>query len=236
MYLRTGKHGDIDLEVDVLHNTKVTGSAIEERKSGVQGQKRNTALGHNLQFSQVVSKLLGVRQVHMSGKFVQVPSVPLEEHPGVLVHSPSGDGAAMVGGNICGKIWDIAEGGKLIGVEVRTELCLPVRRCFTNSQRMVMADQLFNKVSVDGITAFSVRPPALRFVRKVCDYLCWFSRRGHVKAKKMEGPDGRGMRFPPRRKMTRLLFQDSDTVCPQPTRLNWDRVDHLFVMILHEDG
>jgi hypothetical protein len=74
----------INLDYQLLHNTKIAGSAIQEQKKHAKRKDKNHPNGRAISLMEVISILLGYDQIHTNIKFVHVPTnVPLEERPGM---------------------------------------------------------------------------------------------------------------------------------------------------------
>ena len=69
----------VSLDYKFLHNTKVTGSAIQESKRLEQRRDKRHPTGCPISEMEMIAILLGYDQVHTNIKFVQVPTLPLEE-------------------------------------------------------------------------------------------------------------------------------------------------------------
>lgn len=53
---------------------------------------------------------------------------------------------------------------------------LPQWRQFSDSELLILRDQILSPLSLDALTAFAVRPPELRFIRHAKNYFRWFVR------------------------------------------------------------
>jgi predicted GIY-YIG superfamily endonuclease len=62
------------------------------------------------------------------------------------------------------------------GQTIRKQLKFPPNRLFTNSQILVIQDELEAPLRTDQTTYFSMRPPELRFIMEQIWYLKWFER------------------------------------------------------------
>ena len=62
------------------------------------------------------------------------------------------------------------------GVKAQQDILHPnLWRQFTQYKEMLLKELLFSPISNDEMTIFGVHLPELRFVRKQCDYIRWFS-------------------------------------------------------------
>jgi hypothetical protein len=66
-----------------LHNTKIAGSAIQEQKKQAKRKDKKHPNARAISLMEVISVLLGYDQIHTNIKFVHVPTVPLEDRPGM---------------------------------------------------------------------------------------------------------------------------------------------------------
>ena len=71
----------ISVEMQFLHNTKVTGSAIAEKNLDVQ-RDQNKPKGWSIALMETISHVLGYDQVFADIDFIHILTVPLEERPG----------------------------------------------------------------------------------------------------------------------------------------------------------
>ena len=176
------QHRGVELDYEFLHNTKVTGSAIQEEKRKANRRDRRHPTGRAVSEMEMISVLLGYDQVHTNIKFVHVPTVPLEERPAIEMCSPkkySGD-VPLYDTNCyaCARRPADLDMNSLVPVHfVRQDnKRMPLWRQLSNSELLILQDQKLSPFSIDATTVFGVRPPELRFVRKQCLYFRWFKR------------------------------------------------------------
>ena len=71
----------LKLDKEFLHNTKITGSAIQEAKRDAARRDRNHPTGRAISHMEMICVILGYDQVYTNFSFVHIPMVPLEERP-----------------------------------------------------------------------------------------------------------------------------------------------------------
>ena len=69
----------IRMDSQFLHNTKVTGSAINENRVHESRRNKHYPTGRGLAVTEAASQLLGYPQVYTDLVFVDVQTVPLED-------------------------------------------------------------------------------------------------------------------------------------------------------------
>jgi hypothetical protein len=70
-----------------LHNTKITGSAINEEKKMETKRNKNHPTGRAISLMEMLCVLLGFDQVFTDIKFVHVSTLPKEERPAMEQHN-----------------------------------------------------------------------------------------------------------------------------------------------------
>jgi hypothetical protein len=180
-----GKDPDtVKLDSQFLHNTKITGSAIKESELRAQRRDRDHPTGRAISMMEVISVLLGYEQVYTNIKFVHVPTVPLEERPAFDQKRPltalKKDGVVAPDA-IVRYPEDLSCSSVIPSYQVRNnrgqnEIPFPRWRMLSNTETMILRDQILSPHSIDATTLFGIRPPELRFVRHQEKYFRWFYR------------------------------------------------------------
>jgi hypothetical protein len=165
----------IRMDSHYLHNTKVTGSAINEKSVHERHRNKHYPTRRGLAVTEATSQLLGYAQVYTDLEFVNVATVPIEDRVGVDRVKPivlfSDLGHAAAGPD------DVLSLDGIVTYNVRNEtLRLPKWKKISRSQELILKDLLFSLVSVDKITVFGVHPPELGFIGHVWKYFRWFER------------------------------------------------------------
>lgn len=153
-----------------LCNTKVTSSAINEKKKLGLSRHRARQKGRIIACTEMIQLILGYPQVHCNMEFLRVPTLPLGERPGVERECPLDRFEKM----------DKPEGKDAFSVMVptvmgREKIFKSSRhgyRLHTASQVAMLRDQMLSKVTLDRVFIFSIRPPELLFI----DRLEWYYR------------------------------------------------------------
>jgi hypothetical protein len=164
-----------------LHNTKITSSALNEKKAHKSRRGREHPRGRAISITEACSLMLGYPQVYTNLEFVDIPTVGLEDRAGVERVAPIyrmpldgvEDGRQVNGPH------DLYGGEGIACMVARQALREPWRQ-LTDSEINILHDQLFSPVSVDRTMIFGVRPPELRFVKSQALYFRWFQRKKRV--------------------------------------------------------
>ena len=73
----------IRMDSQYLHNTKITGSAINEKRLHEARRNKHYPTGRGLAATEAASQLLGYPQVYTNLEFVDITTVPMEDRVGV---------------------------------------------------------------------------------------------------------------------------------------------------------
>ena len=172
----------LKLETEFLHNTKVTGSAIQEAKRDEARRDEHHPTGRAISHMEMICVVLGYDQVCTNIQFVHVPTVPLEERPGLERRKPikklQEEGVVPPHVNPSGP-QDLNAGDVIPTYKVRNHEKggeLPAWRKFSNVEGLISRDQCPSPCSTDAVTVFGTRPPELRFVAQPKLHFRWFHR------------------------------------------------------------
>jgi len=169
-------------EKEVLHNTKITGSAIMEAEREAKKKNRAHPKGRAISHMEMLCVILGYPQVYTDLEFFHVPTVPLEERPAVERIAPI---KRLVEEEIVppeaanARPGDLDAGDIIPSWQVRNEdlkVKLPLWRTWSDLESLSLRDQCFCPLTLDAISIFGVRPPELRWVRQPHLYFRWFYR------------------------------------------------------------
>ena len=172
----------VNLEKVVLHNTKITSSAIQEAKRDAARHDKKNPTGRAVSHMEMLCVLLGYDQVYTNFQFVHIPTVPLEERPafdrkrpftrlkeeGVVPEATTAERPQDLDAA------DVIPSYKVRNLELDNEL--PLWRQVGTVESLMLRDQCLAPQTVDAITLFGIRPPELRFVRRPRLYFRWFYR------------------------------------------------------------
>ena len=163
------------VRANFLHNTKITGSAINE-EIAIQNKKHAShprARGKSLmEIEQIV---LGYPTNYTSIEYIHVSTHPMEERKGFDRVAPIdkiNDARLRRDENPYETVEDLLD-ASIPAISCRDTL--PTWRRFSQNQEITIKDNLFSSISVDKITRFSLRPPELRCFDVVSNYFAWFS-------------------------------------------------------------
>ena len=172
----------LKLDTEFLHNTKVTGSAIQEAKRSAARRDRNHPTGRAISHMEMISVILGYDQVYTNLSFFQVPTVPFEERQAVERKRPylrlKDEGVIPPHSHPKGPE-DLEPGNVIPSYKVRNiEKVgkLPIWRRLSDVESLILRDQCLSPLNVDAITIFGIRPPELRFIAQPKLYFRWFYR------------------------------------------------------------
>ena len=149
-----------------LHNTKISGSSINEMKALEEKRGKGHPKGRAISLMEMLQVMLNYPQVHTDMVFESVPTLPLEQRAGVECK-----GNSDIYDGMCN------DGDELISLsyQIRQEKAFPEWRQHRDEELLVLQGLFNSQISVDKITKFSVRPPELRqLFRNVGNYYRWF--------------------------------------------------------------
>ena len=162
-----------------LANTKITGSAINEKHREAARKDKKHPSARAISLMEMVSVILGYDQVYSNIDFVHVSTVPMAERSAV-VRSPYinryNKKEIEEGRSAVYQPKDIDSGRAIIAYKIRNieMINMHIWRTLSNAETMIVKDLAFSPFSVDKITLFGLRPPELRFVRNPIVYFRWF--------------------------------------------------------------
>eukprot|EP00978_Attheya_sp_CCMP212_P016917 scaffold44688_cov58-Attheya_sp.AAC.1 len=162
----TNQSGSVSMHREYLGNMKIKQNKNRQEQSDMKhARKKNTSgegdkpqgiLLHET--TEALFGLFNVKKVHMSARFVKVPTLPLEERPGHIVASRKRANSDFGGSEAT----DDSRGGAVDVVRVRNDCRFPRWRQFTDWQVTILLDRLsVASVSMDQLSIFSIRPPEL---------------------------------------------------------------------------
>lgn len=171
--IRPGKeYGELKTKIAQISNTKISSSGFYERqlKKANSKDENLTTSGRKLGLPQAIALMLGIPQVYTNVTFEHLPTIPLEQRPGILIKRlpPS------TTSNPYPHYDPISEGNDIPNITLRQQRSFPLDRCFSPLEEIIIKDLLSSPDTVDKITLFSIRPPELRFVRSLQNYYKWF--------------------------------------------------------------
>ncbi len=165
---------EIKAKMEFLHNTKITSSEMYERKKHEMSRDKTKPQGRAISLMESTATLLGYPQVYTDLKFIEIPTIPLAERCAIEKEAEIRKIKKM---DKDINIDDFDSGDIIPQFYIRNialKNSLPIWRQYTNSEALLIKDQMFSNLSVDNITAFGVRPPELRFVKHIKLYYKWF--------------------------------------------------------------
>lgn len=177
--------GNPQIEMKMIPNTKIASNRIDEAREEKRRKKSKNIEGQMMSLTEMIGYILNQQTVFCSESFVSVATNALENRPGTMKEpkrSIPHDDEGMQS-----EIHQyVQEGGQqplhegfahatsIDSIQGRKNLHLEQWRNFTNSQEMILRDQLYAEVSVDTITYYGIRPPELLCLCRPEHYLQWF--------------------------------------------------------------
>jgi hypothetical protein len=175
------KDGKLEAKIEHVANTKIKSNRkalLRENKNAKNGSDYDSVI---VSITEMVSYILEMKRVRCSEKFVNIPTLALEDRGGYLKK------AVRKIGDINRAILYVNEdrnspypagtdyGIRFGAIEGRNNVeGFPEWRKIRRTQEIMLYDQCFSSVTVDNMTSFSLRPPELLFVDSPVDYLSWF--------------------------------------------------------------
>ena len=175
-------------ERQFIHNSKITSSAINEKKAFAKTRQRNKPQGRYMGMPQMLHQLLGHCDVHTTLTFEPIETRPFEYRARKCIKLDQ-KGNLMANGKRRTEAADVAS--------IVTESCslrekvLPASRHFSDTQRLTLQD--ISSGLYDKVTAFGIRPVELvELCPRLREYYEWF----RVSDKVMKGKDiSRGLKL-----------------------------------------
>ena len=175
------KDGKLEAKIEHVANTKIKSNRkalLRENKNAKNGSDYDSVI---VSITEMVSYILEMKRVCCLEKFVNIPTLALEDRGGYLKK------AVRKIGDINRAILYVNEdrsspypagtdyGVRFGAIEGRNNVeGFPEWRKLRRMQEIMLYDQCFSSVTVDNMTSFSLRPPELLFVDSPVDYLSWF--------------------------------------------------------------
>jgi len=159
------KKDNLQVETTFLHNTKVAGSAWNEKKALSKRRDSNHPRGRAISLMEMQQLMLSYPEVHTDLVFEVISTHPLEYRAGVE-RTPKKKDDNVQPGIIIGNISDY----------VRKDKKLPDWRQHSDSDLLMSQGIFESPISIDKITKFSLRPLELRsLIDQVGNYYrCFF--------------------------------------------------------------
>ena len=160
-----------------LHNTKVTGTAINEEKALNKKRHKHNPKGRAISLVEQLQIMLSYPQVRTDMQHKNIGTVPLEQRAGVektpcVFNSNNENDFSDNHDN------ENIEDGVDTSIccdKIRKEKGLDLWRQLRKSELIMLQGVYSSNISVDNITKFSLRPPELReIIDQVGNYYRWF--------------------------------------------------------------
>ena len=150
-----------------LHNTKISSSKFSEDKALKKRRDVTIKPGRAISLMEQYQSLLSYSEVHTDMNFILIPTCPLELRAGVEKTVPKIATDARTN--------DAFYTG-IIPQLVRNDKDLPSWRLHSENEIVILKGLIDNRISVDQITKFSVRPPELSYLfDQLVNYFRWFT-------------------------------------------------------------
>lgn len=165
----------LTLDVQFLHNTKITGSKINEEKLMLKRKDKNHPTGRAISIMEMMQATLGYDMVFTDIVFERLTTTPLGERAGFKISRR----APEKRGNRRNFPEDLSSQDYIATYVIRNQenrTRMQEWQKLSPSETIIMRDMALSDVSIDKITIFGVRPPELRFVQRPELYFKWFYR------------------------------------------------------------
>lgn len=193
---RPGTHGDLEIKVTNLHNTKVGSSKIAERQELEKKRQKNKPHFRIIGLPEVIGMIFDVQTVFCSRQFTYVTTMSLENRSAVMTGKLNISSLFNVENDrnkthctidpIAGTA-TIHTTAPAIRARRRFERNKRTQwRQFTQPQQIQIADNLNVNLSLDGVTRYSARAPELMFINSYVDFTICFA---HIKLKALNKTD-----------------------------------------------
>lgn len=153
---------DAKAVVEPLHNTKIASNKLRAEDL----KKRTRMFDRILTQMEALTVALGDPLVTSTETFVHIPTAPREYRCAFKKRVTT----------YKNNIPDEVANGATPNQDTRRMKRFPVARLFSSDQLRVIKDELESDLTIDKVTAFSIRPPELLFVNSIQLYFKWFER------------------------------------------------------------
>lgn len=174
---KQGAEDEFRVEKVNLLNTKIASSAKNEDKKMNASRHKNRPRGRAIAQTEMMQIMLGYPQIFTNIEYVKIPTLALGERAGVPRMSPAERYQKSQAGQ---EDEDNAGMFKHFMPHVAARRHFfeegQLFRCHTESQEVLLEDQLWSTVSLDRVTIFGGRPPELLIVDKLEWYYKFFVR------------------------------------------------------------
>jgi DNA replication protein DnaC len=174
VYVGAGQEeaNSIKLDLHFLHNTKITGSKINEEKGLAKRRDKHHPTGRAISIMEMMQATLGYDMVHTDINFCYLTTRALGERAGFKMRSRATHGSFPQ---------DLNSTDYIATYVIRNHDEEFSRRAqewqkLAPSETIILRDMAFSDVTIDKISIFGIRPPELRFVRHAELYYKWFHR------------------------------------------------------------
>jgi predicted GIY-YIG superfamily endonuclease len=167
------------LDVQFLHNTKISGSRISENKKMSRRKDGKHPTGRAISIFEMMQATLGYDMVYTNIAFEYLPTKAMGDRPGRKLESGSGSfsQATRTSANFRPSD-DLSSSENNIATYLyrnkENKALMQPWQLLAPSEILIIRDSSLSNISIDKITIFGVRPPELRFVRRPELYFKWF--------------------------------------------------------------
>ena len=146
------------VEKQFLHNTKITGSAINENAAFNKSRGKNHPTGRNLAHTELLQQVLNVSDIFTTFLFAEISTRPLEYRPNVKL-SLDRKGKLREKGVNSGNPDPSSTSSVCACAFVRRHLELDGDRQMTQSQVLTFRSNVGQGTKCDKVSEFGLRPP-----------------------------------------------------------------------------
>jgi len=175
---RPGMGNAVNADGQMLHNTKITTSAYNEKKMMDSRRDSSNPTARAISRMEMLMVIFGYPQVYTTWETEKISTSPLETRPAVeampRVKGLIDEGVARQNSTLPS---DLDVGFVFPSYAVRERLRgMPTWRKHGAMEQLTYTDRCFSGENVDSVTVFSLRPPELRWCREQANYARWFYR------------------------------------------------------------
>jgi predicted GIY-YIG superfamily endonuclease len=167
------------VDISEGYNTKISSNRLaEETKEKNEKDKRLFRLvARVISLAELLMQILQYATIYTTLKFEYIPTQPMALRPIIKqkAHIEKMKSKGIVKGNVS-KPSDLNTSRTFAGYKAREDMEMPPWRQYDDFQVISHQDSIFQPGSLDKVTIFGLRPPELRFLKRITKYYTWFTR------------------------------------------------------------
>ena len=193
---RPGTHGDLEIKVTNLHNTKIGSSRIAAQQELEKKRQRNKPHFRIIGLPEVIGMIFDFQTVFCTRQFTYVTTQSLENRSAVMTGKLNISNQLETENYRSKRYHTIDAIGGTATIHTNAPAVVGRRRFqrnantewrqFTPPQQLQIEDNLNVDLSVDGVTRYSARAPELMFINSYVDFSLCFA---HIKLQELNKKD-----------------------------------------------